>query len=129
MKNKLIIFSVSSLLVVSLIANYLLLESSVKGAYAIEFKSRLTTDTQLLAALINTEITKQELLQLSSQQNPDIKVVASENRRSQWDTNGPAYPHAIKLAGNMTFFFDAESRLVRVDHWLNNISPLYERRR
>ena len=129
MKKNIAISFLGILLVASLVMNYFLLEWAVKGSYALDAQLRLIVDTKILSASINKEVSLPELMQAIRDRDSSLEIVQLENTKSQWDWNGPAYPAAIRVAGSMTYYFNSEGALERVDHWLAENSPLYERTR
>ena len=128
MKKNVAIVFLGALLFISLVANYFLLERSVEGSYALDFQPRLIEDTRVLSTSINQEISAEELINQIRDRTSGIKIEQFQNRKSQWDQDGPIYAVAIR-AGNLTYYFNGEDRLIRVDHWLAQNSPLYERAR
>lgn len=129
MKKNFAITFLAVVLVVSLVTNYFLLESAVEGSYALDFQPRLIKDTKVLSASINSDITSSELIELVRNRDTGIKIEQLQNRKSQWDWSGPTYPIAVRVAGNLTFYFNSEEKLERIDHWMAENSPLYERAR
>lgn len=125
MKNNVAISILAALLFISLAANYLLLEGFVEGSYASEFQPRYIEDTKVLSAVVDKEITAEELIQQVTGLDSEIEIHRLQDKKGQWDWNGPIYPNAVR-AGNLTFFFGRDDRLARIDHWLAKNSPLFE---
>jgi hypothetical protein len=128
MKKNIAISILGALLFISLIANFFLLEVFVEGSYALDSQPRLIEDTKVLSTSLNQEITAEELIQQVRNRTENIKIEQFQNKKSQWDWDGPIYPKAVR-AGNLTYYFNSEEKLVRIDHWLANNSPLYEKSR
>ena len=116
-------------LFISLVANYFLLERAVKGSYALDFQPRLIMDTKVLSASTDSDITSSELIQFIQNLDTGIQIEQLQNKKSQWNWSGPTYPIAVRVAGNLTFYFSSDEKLERIDHWLAENSPLYERAR
>lgn len=116
------------LLLISLIVNYFLLGVFVESSYAIEFQSKLIEDTRVLSASLNQEISAEEFMQEVRNRTENVKIKQFKDKKSQWDWDGPLYPKAIR-AGNLTYYFNSEEKLVRIDHWLANNSPLHDKSR
>ncbi len=125
MKKNIAIAFLGVLLVISLVGNYFLLESAVEGSYATDFQPRLIEDTKVLSASIDKGISSEDLIQQIKNRTSGIKIEQVQNKKSQWNWSGPTYPLAVR-AGNLTYYFNTEGRLVRIDHWLAENSPLYE---
>ncbi|MCP4075337.1 MAG: hypothetical protein GY744_04040 [Gammaproteobacteria bacterium] len=129
MKNNVTILFLGIALVVSLMANYFLLEQAIEGSYALEFQPRLINDTKVLSASISRDISSEELIRQLRDRDSSIQIEQLENRKSQWNWSGPNYPIAIRVSKNLTYFFNSEDKLERIDHWIAENSPLYERSR
>lgn len=129
MKKNIAISFLGVALVISLIANYFLLESAIEGSYAKDFQPRLIDDTKALSATVNRELTSDELIRHIRKRESGMQIEEFENKKSQWNWSGPTYPIAVKVAGNITYYFNSKKKLERIDHWLAENSPLYERDR
>jgi len=97
MKNNVTILFLGIALVVSLMANYFLLEQAIEGSYALEFQPRLINDTKVLSASISRDISSEELIRQLRDRDSSIQIEQLENRKSQWNWSGPNYPIAIRI--------------------------------
>lgn len=126
MRKNTSLFVVSFLLALSITGNLYLLNKYVEGSYLSDFNSRLMQDTKILSSLIDKEITSEKLQDRILQSLPKSKIDQMENKKSLWDLEDRIYPSAIVVSDGIIFYFDTNKKLIRIDHWLNDNSPLYE---
>ena len=124
MKKSTIFLSI--LLFLSLALNAVLFGNVIENSYIVEFHPRLKQDTKILSALLDTHYQKTDITRNIEKHLPELKIDSKVNVKSMWNWSGAQYPHALTVGG-LNFFFDTDKNLVRVDHWLKENSPLYEK--
>ncbi len=94
----------STAFIISLVANYVLLEWAIEGSYAREAEPRYIKDIKVLSSLIDKGITSDELVRTIKEKYPDIKVNTLFNQSRHFDFSKKVYkyPIAIETGGGDT---------------------------
>ena len=85
----------------------------------------LMQDVSFLGHLIDKELTQDEVYKLIKKYDNGSMIQKINSFKHNFD---PKVKSAIKGNG-LTFCFDEKGVLIRVDHWLNDLSPIYEKNR
>ncbi len=113
--TKLAILVLSGLLIASIYGNYFLFDMAVRGSYDSDFKNRHARAVSTLAILTDTTREKQEIVALLDANQID------------WRKRPAPHSNEVLQTSGLELVFDADSDLVRIDYWLHEMSPLYER--
>ena len=96
----------------------------IEHGYTEDFNQRLLNDTKLLAAVVNQNLSPEELTSQIKSLHPETSIELRENQKSLWSYgDSPTYKSRVKANG-LTFFYDENEKLVLIEHWLENNSPL-----
>ena len=112
---KLAIFVLSGLLLASIYGNFYLFDTAVRGSYDSDFKNRHARAVSTLAILTDTTRHQQEIAAILDANQIDWRKRSAPNSNEVLQTSG------------LELVFDADSDLIRIDYWLHEMSPLYER--
>ena len=84
---------------------------------------QLMQDVSFLGRLIDKELTQDEVYKLVVKYDNGTVIQKIDNFKHYSD---PKVKSAIEGNG-LTFCFDEKGVLIRVDHWLNDLSPIYNK--